>query len=261
MPATAMKALSRQELERLLVQTRADVSMDRYHRYSTPHGVLPSVTTVIKNLDKPALLFWASKIQSEACEQEALSWAQSEEKDVAILQRRLGSVRQAHKDFSRRAADMGTEGHKLAELEFRRRLGMDVAPFQPKYPREAHMVKSAILEWADGAKLEPMAMEQPLYTDRYAGTLDLIGYEDGVLTIFDFKSSDKGRIYREAYLQNMALRGALGLECAGRVIVVPRDGRGEINPVPIPWDDATYKAFLALIDVHLWGKAFEKAHE
>lgn len=251
--------LSRQEVEMLLAEVRSSIKMSSSHVYTTPLGKVPSVTTIIKNLDKPALLWWASKMQSEACEAEVVSWLQEKPEDRGDIVSRLQRVRQAHRDYSRSAADMGKEGHALAEYEFKKRLGLDALEPALKHPREAHMVKAGIMEWADAHKFEPVALEQPLYhaTVGYAGTADWIAYVDGALTIGDWKSNDKCRIFRESYLQNIGLRAAaksVGLECAGLVVVVPRDGQGDPNPVPIPWRDADYKAFLGLLDVHRWAK-------
>lgn len=254
-----MNPLSRQEITLLLAWLRAEITMDAKHVYTTPAGVFPSVTTIIKHLDKPALMMWASKVQSEADEAEVIAWLQGDGKDEEALLYRLRAQRQAHKGKTKKAADMGTEGHKLAECEFRRQLGMDVAKPTLEHPEQAHMVLAGIMEWAKKHAVEPIAMEQPVYSraHRYAGTGDLVAYVDGVLTFVDFKSNDRGRVYRESYLQNHALRGALrehGLDTAGLVLAVPRDGVGEINPVPVPWRDADYAAFVGLRAVHDWAR-------
>jgi len=252
-------ALSRQELEVLLAQLRAEVKRDdsKAQRYMTPNGPAPGVTTVLKQLDKPALLFWASKMQSEACEAEVMAWLQEPEDARGDLLHRLTRIRQAHKNFSRRAADMGKEGHALAEYEFRRRLGLDAVKPELEYPQQAHAVCSGVMEWAKTNDVEPLSMEAPVWSIKYgfAGSWDLFASVRGTNTVVDFKSNDRGRIYRESYLQNHALRGALkehGVEASGIVVVVPRDGQGDINPVEIPWSDATYKAFLGLLNVHRW---------
>ncbi len=241
--------------------------MDARHRYTTPVGILPSVTTVLRRLDKPALLYWASKVQSEACEAIAIGWALNEDDaglDVAVLEERLKASRQAHRDKSRTAADMGTEGHKLAECEFRRQLGMDVPAFELRYPQEAHAVFAGIMEWAKENDVQPVAMEQPTWHRSldYAGTLDLAAYVRGTLKIVDFKSNDKGKCYPEAKLQNIALRGALkshGLEAGGEIVVVPRDGQGDVVPIDVPWSEDAWFAFHGLLCVERWMRQEEKA--
>jgi hypothetical protein len=256
----ATTELSRQELEILLAQLSREVTLDRKtHRYQTPIGIVPSVTTILKQLDKPALMFWASKVQSEACEAEAMAWSQAPESERGDLLRRLQGVRQAHKDFSRRAADMGKEGHALAEYEFRRKLGLDARKPELEHPREASMICAAIMEWAKANEVEPVSIEGSCWSREhgFCGTYDLLAFVQRVLTVVDFKSNDKSRVYRESYLQNHAYRGALGehgIVAAGLVLAVPRDGQGEINPTPIPWRDADWKAFLGLRAVHEWSE-------
>jgi len=260
-----MTALSRQELEILLAQLRAEVKRDdsKAQRYQTPNGPAPGVTTVLKQLDKPALLYWASKMQSEACEAEVMAWLQEPEDARGDLLNRLQRIRQAHKNFSRRAADMGKEGHALAEFEFCRRLGLDAVKPELEHPQEASLIKAAIMEWAQANDVEPVSVEAPVWSVKYgyAGTWDLLAFVRGVLTVLDWKSSQNSRIYREAHLQNIALRGALkehGVEAGGIVVGVPRDGQGDLNPVEIPWSDATYKAFLGLLNVHRWDATLPK---
>jgi hypothetical protein len=254
-----IQTLDRQELEIALAQLRSEVTRDdsRYMRYTTPKGPAPGVTTVLKQLDKPALLYWASKMQSEACEAEVIQWLQEPESERGDLVRRLQAIRQAHKKLSTTAADMGKEGHALAEYEFRRQLGLDAVRPELEHPREANMIFAAIMEWSKANEVEPVSVECPVWSRRYnyAGTWDLAAYVRGVFTILDWKSSAKAKVYREAYLQNHALRGALGehgITAEGIVIGIPRDGQGDINPVPMPWDDDAYAAFLGLLRVHRW---------
>lgn len=251
-------AMTRRQLDAALAKIRGDVRV-KNHRYTTPAGVLPSVTTVLKQLDKPALVFWASKVQSEACEEAVVTWLGEPEAERGDVLRRLQRVRRAHKDFSRRAADMGTEGHALVQYEMKRRLGVDARKPELDHPREASMICAAVLEWIKAEDVEPVAAEMPVWAGKagMAGTLDLLGFRRDVLTVFDWKSSDKGRVYREAHLQNHAYRAALrehGVGAEGLVLGVPRDGQGDLNPVPVPWSEQTYRAFLGLLDVHRWSE-------
>lgn len=256
--------LSRQELEIALSQLRSEVTRDdtKVQRYQTPIGPAPGVTTVLRQLDKPALLHWAAKMQSEADTSVVNAWLQEPEDERGDVLRRLEAVRQAHQKLSRRAADMGKEGHALAEYDFRKQLGLDAIKPQIEHPQQAYAIHGAIMEWAKLRSFEPVAVEQPVWSRKgYAGTMDWLAYVDGVLTLGDWKSNDRARLYRESDLQNMALRGALrehGIEAAGIVVAVPRDGQGEINPKYLPWDDDTYEAFLGLLKVHRWEERREK---
>ena len=248
------------DLSVVLAKLREDVIRDdtKARRYSCPVGEVPGVTTVLKSLDKPALVFWSSKVQSEACEAEALAWLNDEEDERGDLLKRLMARRQAHRNLSKKAADMGVEGHKLAEYEFRKQLGLPVEKPRLEHPREANMILAAIMEWAKSVGFRPVAVEQPVWSKHgFAGTLDWLAYVADVLTLGDWKSNDRSRIYRESYLQNHALRGALkehGIEAAGYVVAVPRDGQGEINPQPVAWRELDYQAFLGLLNVHKWSE-------
>lgn len=249
--------LSRQEIEVLLAQLASEITRDSAHVYTTPVGELPSVTTIIRCLDKPALVPWASKMQSEACEAAALEWLQSPPEERGDLLKRLTACRQAHRKMSKKAADAGTEGHKLAEYEFRRKLGLDAVKPEIEHPKEAYAVCAGIMEWAKENDLEPVSVEPYVYSRKYAyaGAADLYAYLKGKFTVLDWKSSESGRIYREAYLQNHALRGALkehGIEAEGCVVGVPRNGQGDINPVMVAWRDTDFIAFRGLMAVHRW---------
>lgn len=255
-----MTPADRAKIDDILTKLRSEVTRDdsRRQRYTCPLGAVDGVTTVIKSLDKPALVFWSSKIQSEACEMEANAWLQEPEDERGDLLKRLKSRAQAHKHLSKKAADMGTEGHKLAEFHFRTQMGLKAEMPRLEHPREANMIWGAIKEWADAHKFEPVAVELPVWSKHgFAGTADWLAFVDDLLTLGDWKSNDKSRVYRESYLQNHALRGALkehGIEAGGIVVAVPRDGQGEINPQPVPWRDLDWRAFLGLLDVHRWAE-------
>jgi hypothetical protein len=253
--------LSRGEVEILLAQLAGEVTRDSSHVYSTPVGELRSVTTVIRSLDKPALIGWASKMQSEADCAAAMAWLAEPPETRGDLLARLNRCRQAHKAASKKAADAGTEGHKLAEYEFRKRLGLDAVKPEITQPEHAYAVLAGILEWVKEHNVQPVAMEPMVYSRKYgyAGAGDLICYyEDRPRpALVDWKSSENGRIYREAWLQSHALRGAYrehGLEMDGFAIGIPRSGVGEINPVEMPWNEQTYVAFRALVAVDKWAQ-------
>jgi len=62
----------------------------------------------------------------------------------------------------------------------------------------------AFLEWMDNYHLEPIKLEQTVYDDRSAGTLDIVGYVDKFITVIDLKSSKS--IYPEMRYQTAAYR-------------------------------------------------------
>lgn len=158
--------------------------------YETPYGLFPSVTTVLQATmpedQRKRLRNWYERNGSEA-----------------------ESLRQ-------QAAERGKVIHKLIEARFKGER-MECPPELTEFWQEARRILGAIGE--------VLAVEQPVYHPRlqYAGTLDLLAYWQGALTLFDFKTSHKEKRARwltDAKLQIAAYRKAYGLEISQGVIMV-----------------------------------------
>ncbi|WP_245602687.1 hypothetical protein [Gloeothece verrucosa] len=126
--------------------------------YETPYGLFPSVTTILQATmpeeGRTRLRNWHKRNGSEA--------------------EKLRSL----------AAERGKVIHKLIEARFKGEeleCPTDVSEFW----NEARKILGAIGE--------VVASEKPVYHPRfqYAGTLDLLAYWNGVLTLFDFKTSHR----------------------------------------------------------------------
>jgi len=160
---------------------------------------LPSATTILSLLDKPALVQWAANQAIEAVVQhiEGLDGGElTKEKILACVDAAKKSWRQT----SQKALAVGTAVHSA--IEIRLKSGRDPADL-PDQQLEAYM---AFLEWLDAHHVEPVAVETTVYGDGYAGTADLVCKLDGKLYLIDFKTS-KG-IYDEYGLQTAAYRAA-----------------------------------------------------
>ncbi|WP_245602628.1 hypothetical protein [Gloeothece verrucosa] len=126
--------------------------------YETPCGLFPSVTTILQATmpeeGRTRLRNWHKRNGSEA--------------------EKLRSL----------AAERGKVIHKLIEARFK---GEDVeCPTDvSEFWNEARKILGAIGE--------VVASEKPVYHPRfqYAGTLDLLAHWNGVLTLFDFKTSHR----------------------------------------------------------------------
>src|SRR6266478_5173636 len=202
-------------------------------RFYTIDGCqLPSVTTILDVIAKPALGPWYAK-----------------------QERRYFKTADREKQ---RAATIGTAIHAGIEWQLRTRLGEDAGP-EPVLPDAAAWAVESWKDWATGIALEPLAIERTVYCEvcGYAGTLDLYARVEGALTILDWKS---GRaIYPEAFLQNVAYRHAAarqGLPAAqGLIVRLPKlleDPAWEVMPVP---KRLTLEDFLAALSLWRWQRA------
>lgn len=133
---------------------------------------LPSVTTILGILNKPALLKWAWQCGID---------------DIDYLKARDS------------AADAGTLAHSmiLAHLKGEK---SDTTEYSKEIIDLAENSFLSYLEWERGKKLEPVLIETPLVSEcGYGGTMDFYGKVDDVLTLVDFKTG-KG-IYDEYIIQ------------------------------------------------------------
>lgn len=132
---------------------------------------VPSVTTILKVLNKPSLCKWANY---------------------------LGFRRENIDDVLRFSADKGTEVHfMLNALLFKKKyIFIEDKGVTKEY---LTVVLDNFLEWSKGHTLKPIFGEQPITCDEFGGTVDLFCELDGKTTILDFKTS-KG-FYSSMFLQ------------------------------------------------------------
>jgi len=142
---------------------------------------VPSVTTIIGILNKPALLDWA--------------W-------------RLGLEGQDYKAVRDNAADIGTLAHYLVMCHL-----TGEKPDTGEYgPEDLDKAENALLkfwEWEKAHHIDPILVESPLVSEQYkfGGTIDLYCQMDGIPTLVDFKTG-KG-IYGEFFYQLAAYKSLL----------------------------------------------------
>jgi hypothetical protein len=234
-------------------------------RFYTINGCqLPSVTTILDVIAKPALAPWYAKQERryfETAMLEVLSrpGARDPEYVLAAVADAVGGVKAADRE-KQRAATIGTAIHAGIEWQLRTRLGEDAGP-EPVLPDAAAWAVESWKDWAKTTALEPLAIERTVYCETcgYAGTLDLYARVEGLLTILDWKS---GRaIYPEAFLQNVAYRHAAarqGLPSVQGIIVrVPKlveDPAWEVMTVP---DSVPLADFQAALRLWRWQRRIE----
>ena len=231
-------------------------SWDRSRFYHVEGHELPSVTTVLEVIAKPALGPWYAKEERryfETAMLEVLSrpGARDPEYVLAAVAEAVTGVKAADKE-KQRAAMIGTAVHAGIEWHLRRALGYDAGP-EPRLPDAAAWAVESWKDWAASVKLEPLAIERTVYCLEcgYAGTLDLYARVKGVPSVLDWKT---GRaIYPEAFLQNVAYRHAarrLGMVSnQGLIVRLPKlldDPAWEVMAVPATLRQADFLAALQL---------------
>jgi hypothetical protein len=145
---------------------------------------VPSVTTILHILDKPALLKWAYE-----CGVQGIDYTKVRDK----------------------AADIGTLAHALIldKIVGATEPSFDKGEYAPDDLAHAKLLLKAYEKWATGKEILPILVETPFISDeyQYGGTLDLYARIDGVLTLLDIKTS--GGVYAEHFHQVAAYRNLL----------------------------------------------------
>lgn len=176
---------------------------EKQHRYEWDGKLVPGVTSILRRLNKPALISWAANMAAEHIREhgdydgDSQGWFVSE----ACLE----AARIAHATKRDNAADVGKAVHKYAEGVL---LGGPAIAEVPDDPAIRAGV-TAFEAWLAEHTLEPMGLERRVLSKKfyYAGTTDFYGRIDGNLAVLDFKTSTA--IYNEMWLQTAAYELAL----------------------------------------------------
>lgn len=222
---------------------------DGTRRYVHPltGEIVPSVTTVLKVLHKPALDGWAAKI--------AAQYANDNWDDLTGIdeRERIRLIKTAHHDVSQKAADLGTLIHEICE-KFATGQGSDI-------PKQADAFINQFIGFLADVKPVFLENEFTVWSRRYgyAGTADALALIDGQLTVIDWKT---GRgVYPEYGLQLAALSHADFIIRADGTEVdlqpVTRHAVVHLRPrswkfIPVLEAEACFKAFLACKQLHYW---------
>lgn len=217
---------------------------DAKHVYTTniSEYPIPGVTTILRRLNKPALVQWAANqasayIQAELTEllsgsHDREPWRMSDVLDICK------SGKTAHRRFSRAAADTGTEVHAYAE-GYTRAFPDGGPPEMPDEGTAAEAGASAFREWFHQHLVEPFAVERIVFSKNYyfCGTCDFYGKIDDEVCIMDYKTSSG--IYPEMLLQlaayGLALREELGTRIdTGYIIRLDKKtGKPHVHKIPL----------------------------
>ena len=153
---------------------------------NTPYGDLPSVTTILDQLDKSGpLMGWAIKtvieyMKSLADAKGHILITKDEAQDI------FRKARAYHKELQTQALELGSEAHNLIEVYIKGQKVDGLLEANPKLKPSFE----AFLDWQNTHKFKFISTERMVCSPlKYAGTLDAIAEKDGKLWVIDFKTS------------------------------------------------------------------------
>ena len=174
---------------------------DAKHCYTWREKQLPvaGVTSILKLLDKPALIQWAANMAVSYIRD---NWT-GEMMGQESFEKICNEAKTAHRRTSKDAADIGTTVHSFAQRILE--TGRAALPSDPKAANGAQ----AFLSWFHAHEIKPISVERMFLSSTFwfAGTCDFFGHFDGKLCVLDFKTSSG--LYLEMLLQLAAYAIAL----------------------------------------------------
>ena len=166
---------------------------DEKHTYMVKGEQVPAVTRIVDAVSPKSLTEWAAKAGADWWRETYLA-----EEFIKIMDMYEG-IRNAHRDISREAQNIGSDVHKWIELwiKFKIHGGSAVAD----YPYKVRTPMENFHKWVESREVEWIDSEKKVYSKfwNYAGTIDALAKINGELYVIDFKTSAK--IYKEYYLQ------------------------------------------------------------
>lgn len=176
------------------------------HRYAVDGKPLAGATSITGIADKSQVLMgWAVKQTLLFIESKIVPGLPLDEVQIRGL---IREARNAHRQKTQHAADIGTEVHGWVEKHIKAVLDNGKQPVMPKNPAVKAAVQ-AYLKWEDEHKVEYIFAEKKVVSLQhwFAGTLDILALVDGVLTLLDIKTSSG--VYEEHYMQTAAYKHAV----------------------------------------------------
>ena len=198
---------------------------------------VPSVTTYLAVLAKPALIQWA--------------WEQG----VAGLD---------YRKIRDQAGDTGTLVHYLIICQLQG-IEPELSDYSPNEMAATYSPMSKFNQWVNDKVIEPILLEEPFVSEefQFGGTPDFYGKVDDVLTLLDFKTS--GGVYQENFCQLAAYKKLLEerghqVDSARIIRVGKSDNEGfEERAVGELWRH--WEIFLACQKIYELQKAIRKTKE
>ncbi len=168
------------------------------HVYEFNGTPAAGVTSILKTINKPALIQWAASMAANHVKN---NWREGLSKnEIELLCREAAT---AHNKAKNDAAGIGSEVHSIVEACLKGK------PMASPTSEESLKACNAFLDWRRKTEIKLIAAEQILFSKQwwYAGTADIIAHVDGQVTIADIKTSSG--IYPEMFMQIAAYTNAL----------------------------------------------------
>ena len=175
------------------------IEKNNQHFYDTEIGRLPSSTTILSILRKPAIEVWMVKT---TCEYLGLRLADIKSGELELngknAYRLLQEAKNEHNRIKDEAAQIGTAVHKRIELYLNNFDDCEsyytnhLTQLDEEAKKKVKISFEAFLKWQSKNQFEVIETELGVYSKKgYAGTLDAVGYygKNKKLFILDFKTS------------------------------------------------------------------------
>lgn len=211
----------------------------------------PSVTTILNNLNKPALVNWAAIEVAKYAYTERDTWHRLEERAAVDL------LKRAPYRNSRKKMDIGSAVHIAIDAHLKQ--GTAAAHFDPPEVDDLDLLPyiAGALRFLDDHVDRVIRSEVTFVnlTYRYAGTCDLVAkLDDGRIAVVDWKTGK--RLYPEVALQLAAYANnefavnqdgsRYTLAPVDVAVGVHLDGQGGYTAQPVELTDQLFKTFIAL---------------
>jgi hypothetical protein len=202
---------------------------------------VPGVTTILKVIDKPALIQWSAGMASD----HFLAAIKSGREDLDAIHK---ESKVAHRKKAKDAANIGQNVHEYAECYLK---GL---PLPELLSDPAKRGVEAFHKWTEAHKIKLTSSERRLFSRQYyfAGTCDLDAEIDGKRCVGDFKTSSgiypEMRFQTAAYQQ--ALQEELGIKYDSRWIIRFDKKTGKFEAKEFTNFDLDFSGFEAALNLH-----------
>ena len=185
-------------------------------------GGKPSVTTILDVLAKPGVEFWKQNLLLETAFDTVIRsslpiYATYKKTWKGIVQRKV-------KEISSVPTDIGTKYHEEIAACLSGKQTLNELEHVPKE------TMAAIIDGLDARNIEIEALEKTIVGSMYAGTVDLIGKQDGKKIIVDWKTQDDPLKYYKSWGYQLGgyanLVGEVGLAYN---VVISRETPGRVK--------------------------------
>ncbi len=206
-------------------------------------GLLPSVTTILRILDKPALTAWK---QEQAALAVLTSPRASGEEIDAFVKRVLQTDREQDEEASK-ARELGSEIHDCLEKALNGNGGNKLMEFWS----EAFIAVQGLGR--------VISTEQIITASGYAGKMDALVENDEMITVLDFKtcknlpkeSYPEARLQLSAYAAALAFTGNKRIQTCNIYISTTEPGK-IISFIHNDWSETFLNGFTPLMQVWKW---------